>query len=582
MNCISYSQNLEDVILWRALKHIEHGFYVDVGANDPTFLSVTRVFYEHGWRGINIDPVTWARLNKERTRDINLEVAAGATEEKITFYEVSDTALSTSNSELAEQYRERGHIVIERKVKSMTLNHILEKYSSGPIHFMNIDVEGAELDVLQGLTLSIWRPWIILVEATIPATEIPAFEESESLIVSSNYEFVYFDGLNRFYVAKEHGELLPSFRLPPNIFDHYVLSRQMDDQRDLEAKEKVIEAQNRELKTREEIIQRFQTSYLFWISDGPFRWVPGVRLITSRLQSFHRMFMPKVGVLEQYPAHPLFIPKKYLTACEALAGKLLPSVSIVTPSYNQGEFIERTIQSVLDQKYPHLEYIVQDGNSNDGTLDVLKSFQQKLTYVDSRQDNGFAQAINLGLQRTSGEIMAYLNSDDILLPGTLRYVADYFTRHPEVDVIYSHRVIVNEQDQEIGRWVLPPHDHHILLWADYVPQETLFWRRSIWERIGGYVNESFHFAVDWDLLIRFQVVGAKFKRLPRFLAAFRLHPKQKTSMQMGSFGVDEMNRLRRQVHGREISWKEVKKNIAPYLWRSIVYDKLYRLGVVHY
>lgn len=96
------------------------------------------------------------------------------------------------------------------------------------------------------------------------------------------------------------------------------------------------------------------------------------------------------------------------------------------------------------------------------------------------------------------------------------------------------------------------------------------------------MDESFHFAADWDLLIRFQVVGAKFKRLPRFLAAFRLHPKQKTSMQMGSFGVDEMNRLRRQVHGREISWKEVKKNIAPYLWRSTVYDKLYRLGLVHY
>jgi FkbM family methyltransferase len=314
MTFISYSQNLEDVMLWRALKHIEQGFYVDVGANDPKFLSVTRAFYERGWHGINIDPATWALLDKERTGDINLEVAAGAAEGKITFYEVSDSTLCTSNSKLAEQYRQRGQIVIEREVPSMTLNQILEKYSNGPIHFMNIDVEGAELDVLQGLDLSIWRPWIILIEATIPTTEIPAFEESESLIVSSNYEFTYFDGLNRFYVAKEHGELLASFRVPPNIFDSYVLSRQIDDQQDLEAKEKVIQARNAELKAREEIIQgqnreleakekvvqaqstelkareeiiqRFQTSYLFWISDGPFRWVPGVRRIVSRLQSF--------------------------------------------------------------------------------------------------------------------------------------------------------------------------------------------------------------------------------------------------------------------------------------------------------
>jgi FkbM family methyltransferase len=313
MTFISYSQNLEDVMLWRALKRIEHGFYVDVGANDPKYLSVTRAFYEHGWHGINIDPATWAGLNKERTRDINLEVAAGATEGEVTFYEVSDSSLSTSDSELAEQYRQSGYVVIEKKVPSMTLNQILEKYSNGPIHFMNIDVEGAELDVLQGLALSVWRPWIILVEATSPTTEIPAFEKWESLIVSSDYEFAHFDGLNRFYVAKEHGELLTSFRVPPNIFDHYVLSRQMDDQqnleakekviqtqnreleakekviqsqnRELEAKEKVIQTQNKELEARKQIIQRFQTSYLFWISDGPFRWVPGVRLLSKFFRS---------------------------------------------------------------------------------------------------------------------------------------------------------------------------------------------------------------------------------------------------------------------------------------------------------
>jgi FkbM family methyltransferase len=300
MTFISYSQNLEDVMLWRALKHIEQGFYVDVGANDPTFLSVTHAFYERGWHGINIDPATGALLERERPRDVNLEVAAGATGGEITFYEISDSALSTSDSQLAERYRQSGHTVIKRTVPSMTLNQILEKYSEGPIHFMNIDVEGTEMDVLRGLDLTAWRPWILLIEATIPTTETPAFEESDSLITSSNYQFVYFDGLNRFYVAKERQELLAAFSSPPNLFDDYVLCREVDKQQDLEAKEKVIQAQNRELdakekaiqaqnrelKAREEIIQRFQTSYLFWISDGPFRWIPGVRRIVNRLQSF--------------------------------------------------------------------------------------------------------------------------------------------------------------------------------------------------------------------------------------------------------------------------------------------------------
>ena len=549
MTFISYSQNLEDVMLWRALKHVEKGFYVDVGANDPKELSITRAFYQRGWRGINIDPATYTLLSRDRVRDINLEVAISSTEGEITFYQVSNSALSTSDLELAEHYRQAGHIVNERKVRSWTLNRVLEIYADSPIHFMNIDVEGAELAVLQGLDLSLWRPWIILIEATIPTTTKPDFEEWETIIVSSNYEFVYFDGLNRFYIAREHGELAEAFRLPPNIFDNYVLSGQFENQQELEAKEKVLQAQNVELEAREKVLQAqnvelearekviqaqkseleakekiihgFQASYFFWIVNGPFRWFPGIRTITSGLRTLRRFFLPKVGVLDQYPPKPLLIPRSYLPEGSVPASRPLPFISIVTPSYNQGEFIERTLRSVLDQGYPNLEYIVQDGDSKDGTLEVLRSFQKQLTYMDSRQDDGQAHAINLGFQRTSGEIMAFLNSDDILLPGALRYVGDYFTSHPEIDVVYSHRVIINENDQEIGRWILPPHDNDVILWADYIPQETLFWRRSIWEKVGGRLDESYRFALDWALIMRFRMAGARFKRLPRFLAAFR-------------------------------------------------------------
>ncbi len=314
-------------MLWRALKNVDQGFYVDVGANDPKFLSVTHAFYERGWHGINIDPVTRTLLENERPRDVNLEVAASAVDGEMMFYDVSDSTLSTSEPQLAEQHRQSGHTVIKRTVPSMTLNQILEKHASGPIHFMNIDVEGTEMDVLRGLDLTTWRPWILLIEATIPTTQTPAFAESDRLITSSNYQFVYFDGLNRFYVAKEHPELLASFSSPPNLFDDYVFCREIDKQRDLEAKEDVIQAQSRdlqakektiqaqrnelqakedairaqqnelqakenviqaqngELRAREETLQKFRESYLFWISHGPLRRIPGVRLITRRPNS---------------------------------------------------------------------------------------------------------------------------------------------------------------------------------------------------------------------------------------------------------------------------------------------------------
>src|SRR5262249_23541680 len=144
-------------------------------------------------------------------------------------------------------------------------------------------------------------------------------------------------------------------------------------------------------------------------------------------------------------------------------------------------------------------------------------------------DEGQTQAINLGFQHTSGEIMAYLNSDDLLLPGSLAYVAGYMAAHPEVDVVYGHRILIDECDDEVARWVLPRHDDRVLTWANFVPQETLFWRRRIWERVGGTLDASFQFAMDWDLILRFREAGARFVRLPRFLGAFRVHARQKTS-----------------------------------------------------
>jgi glycosyltransferase involved in cell wall biosynthesis len=244
--------------------------------------------------------------------------------------------------------------------------------------------------------------------------------------------------------------------------------------------------------------------------------------------------------------------------------------------------LERTLRSVLDQEYPKLQFAVQDGGSQDSTVDVLNQYADRLTHSASHPDKGQAHAINLGFKQVQGDIMAYLNSDDLLLPGTLHYVADYFQRHPKVDVIYGHRVLIDEDNAEVGRWVLPRHDNYTLGWVDFVPQETLFWRRSIWDKAGGAMDESFHFALDWDLLLRFVAAGAKVVRVPRFLGAFRLHDAQKTSTQIATRGEEEIQKLRERTLGRKVMLSEVGLAIKSYLRRHVWYRHLYRFGLVRY
>lgn len=296
-------------------------------------------------------------------------------------------------------------------------------------------------------------------------------------------------------------------------------------------------------------------------------------------ESFRHFFLPRLGSLEQHPPRPMDIPARYRRIPRR--GEW-PSISLVTPSFGQAVFIERTLKSVLDQNYPALEYVVQDGGSADGTVEILRKYDTALHRWTSEPDGGQTEAINRGFQATRGEIMGWLNSDDLLLPGSLHFVADFFCRHPKVDAVYGHRVLIDEGDREIGRWVVPPHDGKVLTWADYVPQETLFWRRLLWERVGGRVDEGFQFAMDWDLLLRFQEAGARIVRLPRFLGAFRVHTRQKTSADLAETGWREMGRLRRRCHGREVEETEIFPNIRNYLARHVLLTKLYRAGVLRY
>lgn len=294
---------------------------------------------------------------------------------------------------------------------------------------------------------------------------------------------------------------------------------------------------------------------------------PGVSLDASRtLARLGSWRKPRIGNLRHYEPRPLTVPARYL---QQTAPQSTPTISIVTPSYEQGRFLERTLYSVVGQKYPALEYVVQDGGSTDVTLDVLHRFEPLLTAWRSEPDRGQADAINRGFRQTTGELMGWLNSDDLLLPGALAHVASYFESHPDVDVVYGNRVIIDENDGQIGAWILPKHDDLAITLADYVPQETLFWRRSVWEACGGALDTSFAYALDWDLLLRFREAGAKIVRLPRFLGAFRIHPEQKTTA-TDAVGVEETTRLRQRVHGRDVPIEEVLRRLRPYFVRHIL------------
>jgi len=208
-----------------------------------------------------------------------------------------------------------------------------------------------------------------------------------------------------------------------------------------------------------------------------------------------------------------------------------PKISIVTPSYQQGPFLEWTIRSVLEQGYPNLEYVVMDGGSTDETGEILARYKDRLAYCESAPDKGQADAVVRGFEHTSGEIMAYLNSDDLLAPGALHFAARFLTEHPEVDAVYSHRVFIDEQNRVTRYWILPPHHTWMMQRWDYIPQETCFWRRRTYEKVGG-INRDFQFALDYDLFVRFMKHG-RMERANRFLGAFREHSSSKTSLQQG-------------------------------------------------
>jgi FkbM family methyltransferase len=225
----SFAQNGEDVVLWRALGHLRTGRYVDVGANDPTDFSISRAFYDLGWSGITVEPVAqWMDLHRaQRPRDIQQQVAiTDQAVEQVLLYEVTDTGLSTLEAGIADRHAHAGFASQQQVlVPARRLDDVLsESISPGEdIHFMTVDVEGAERAVINSVDLRKWRPWLLVIEATAPLSTVPTHQEWEPTVLEADYHFCLFDGLSRYYVAGEHrAELAPKVSYPACVLDDYV------------------------------------------------------------------------------------------------------------------------------------------------------------------------------------------------------------------------------------------------------------------------------------------------------------------------------------------------------------------------
>lgn len=327
----------------------------------------------------------------------------------------------------------------------------------------------------------------------------------------------------------------------------------------LAEKEAVIQSLHRDCVEREAVIRQLalettgpfaRVGKFFGATRSHFRlkfWVPFNDWIFKKVVEDYWM---KIGELRHYHPRSL-VWEKFPKA--KLPESRLPKIGIVTPSYGQAHYIESTILSVLNQKYPKLQYVVQDGGSKDGSKEIIARYADRLTAWESCPDKGQADAILRGFAKLKDtlkpeDVMAWLNSDDFIAPRALRFVGEYFARNPDVDVVYGHRIIIDGEDRELGRWIMPRHDPKTLEWIDYVPQETVFWRKRIWDQVGG-LDPSFQFALDWDLLARFQQAGAKIVRVPYFLGCFRVHAEQKTSQHIHTVGQEEMIKIRSRFHG---------------------------------
>jgi glycosyltransferase involved in cell wall biosynthesis len=207
----------------------------------------------------------------------------------------------------------------------------------------------------------------------------------------------------------------------------------------------------------------------------------------------------------------------------------LPKISIITPSFNQGRFIEETLLSVINQNYPNQEYIIIDGGSTDDTIEIITKYEQYLAYWVSEKDNGQSEAINKGFRKATGDIICWINSDDILMPGALRRVADFFEDNKDLDFVNGNTVLIDENSNIItSHFTLMQKRWYAKRGIFYINQPAMFWKRNLFDTIG-FLKEDFHTLMDKELLIRIFENNFRIDHLERILAGFRVHDMAKSA-----------------------------------------------------
>jgi glycosyltransferase involved in cell wall biosynthesis len=238
----------------------------------------------------------------------------------------------------------------------------------------------------------------------------------------------------------------------------------------------------------------------------------------------------------------------------------LPKVSIVTPSYNQAEFLEETMLSVLSQDYPNIEYLVIDGGSNDGSVEIIRRYTDRLAYWVSEPDRGQAHALQKGFAGASGEIIAFLNSDDVYLPGAVDTAVEALQADPGLAVVHGDSIYVDAAGEEIGRKVGLGGDFlgHFLLQFNPISQPSTFLRRSAYDVAGG-IDPTLHLAMDYDLWCRIGLRGMRIRHLPVALSLFRIHSQSKTKRNIVAFAEERWRLLEQYLDDPVLG-----PNLAPY------------------
>lgn len=273
---VSYAQNFEDVILWRVLKDVSSGFYIDVGANDPVIDSVSYAFYQRGWRGIHIEPIpVYAEKIRAAPPDETvIEAAVNDVSGELVLFDIANTGMSTGRENIATQHFESGFTSQRITVPTIKLAEIFETAKGREIHWLKIDIEGMEEQALRSWGDSAARPWVVVVESTLPNSSETNFYDWESHLLSRGYQFVYFDGLNRFYLHDSRFELRPRFDAPPNISDNFILTDNSG----------FVPQLGGGIATRDALIETLLSSRS-WRWTAPMRWL----LTTCRRQVPHKI-----------------------------------------------------------------------------------------------------------------------------------------------------------------------------------------------------------------------------------------------------------------------------------------------------